>query len=193
MDAVTLHARCVRSWEDRLTHVGGTTWDDSTPCTQWSVRDLVNHVVGEDLWTGPLVGGATIEEVGHRFDGDVLGDDPLGTARSAAADAVRAVGEAAPTDGRTVHLSYGEESLEEYLMQLAADHLIHGWDLSAATGGSRDLDPELVTELAAWFAEREQMYRGAGIVGPRVNRSGDAQTDLLAAAGRDADWSATPS
>ena len=58
--------------------------------------------------------------------------------------------------------------MAEYVHQLAADHLIHAWDVAAATGGDTSLDPELVDDVATWFAEREQLYRGAGIIGERV-------------------------
>ena len=70
--------------------------------------------------------------------------------------------------GATVHLSYGDEDVVEYAHQLAADHLIHGWDLAVATGGDTALDPELVAAVAAWFADREELYRGAGVVAARV-------------------------
>ena len=43
-------------------------------------------------------------------------------------------------------------------------------------------------EVATWFAEREELYRAAGAVGPRAASHGDAQGDLLAALGRDAEW-----
>ena len=190
MDAATLHRRTVELWESRVSGVAEDQWSGSTPCTDWNVHDLVNHVVGEELWLVPLVHGSTIGEVGHRFDGDVLGDDPVETCHRAAAEATAAVEEVSP-DTR-VHLSYGDENLEEYLRQLAADHLVHGWDLAAATGGDTKLDPELVAEVAGWFAEREDLYRGVGMIGPHLATSGDPQTELLAAFGRDARWAATP-
>ena len=62
--------------------------------------------------------------------------------------------------GGTVHLSYGEEQMAEYVHQLAADHLVHAWDLAVATGGDTRLDPHLVAEVAAWFAEREHALPG---------------------------------
>jgi ketosteroid isomerase-like protein len=125
--------------------------------------------------------------VGSRFDGDLLGDDPVGAALDAAKRAVEAVAERLPQGG-TVHLSYGEEQVEEYLRQLAADHLVHSWDLAAATGGDRRLDPHLVTEVATWFADREELYRSAGIIGARTATHGDPQSELLAAFGRRATW-----
>jgi len=187
MELVTLHRRAVEQWTARVAAVKDDAWGDPTPCTDWSVRQLVNHVVGEDLWAVPLLRGSTIEQVGSQFDGDVLGDDPVGKARTAAEEAAAVVDEIVPGGGR-VQLSYGEEDLAEYVRQLCADHLIHGWDLAAATGGDTSMDPELVAEVGAWFAEREPKYRGAGVVGPRPNRGGDPQSDLLAAFGRDAQW-----
>lgn len=92
-----------------------------------------------------------------------------------------------PTAG-TVHLSYGEESMAEYVHQLAADHLVHGWDLAVATGGDARLDSELVAEVAAWFADREELYRQAGMIGARAVVRGDPQDHLLAAFGRDPAW-----
>lgn len=187
MDLNTLYPRTVESWADRVKAVRPEQWDLPTPCQDWSVRELVNHVAGEDLWTVPLMQGSTIEEVGDRFDGDVVGDDPIASSLTAAMEATRVVAERLPSGG-TVHLSYGEEQMDEYVRQLAADHLIHGWDLAAATGGETSLDPELVAEVATWFGEREELYRQAGVVGPRASSPGDPQGDLLAAFGRQVDW-----
>jgi uncharacterized protein (TIGR03086 family) len=185
MDVIALHRRTVEVFLERVEEIGEDQWADPTPCADWDVRALVNHVVGEDRWTAPLLGGSTIAEVGDRFDGDLLGADPGGAANDAAAEAVAAVGHHLPSGG-TVHLSYGDEDMVEYVRQLAADHLIHAWDVAAATGGDTSLDPELVDAVATWFAEREQLYRGAGIIGERVETASDDPADrLLAAFGRD--------
>ena len=189
MDAATLHRRTVELWDSRVSGVQEEQWSAATPCAGWNVHDLVNHVVGEELWAVPLIHGSTIAEVGGRFDGDVLGADPVATSHRAAAEAAAAADEVAP--GAKVHLSYGDEDTDEYLRQLAADHLVHGWDLAVATGGDSRLDPELVEEVARWFAGREELYRAGGVIGPHVDAAGDPQTDLLAAFGRDARWAGT--
>jgi uncharacterized protein (TIGR03086 family) len=187
MDVSRIHRRAVEAWQRRVEGVKDEQWTEATPCTDWDVRALVNHVVGEELWTRPLVEGSTIEEVGDRFDGDVLGGDPQSTAVKAAEDAAAAVEERAPSGG-LVHLSFGDTPVDEYVMQLTADHLVHSWDLAAATGQDRDLDPELVDHVAGWFADREELYRGAGAVGPRSAAGEDPQSRLLSAFGRDPSW-----
>jgi uncharacterized protein (TIGR03086 family) len=187
MDLNTLYHRTVEAWADRVNAVGPDQWDDPTPCRDWTVRDLVNHVVGEDAWTVPLVEGKTIEEVGSSLDGDLLGEDPVRSALEAAREASGRVAERLPEAG-LVHVSYGDIPIGDYVHELAADHLIHSWDLAAATGGDTRLDPHLVTELAAFFAGREDFYRQAGVIGPRAVSHGGLQSDLLAVTGRDSEW-----
>ena len=187
MELDSLYDRAVEGWSTQLATISADQWGRATPCTEWTVRDLVNHVTGEDLWTVPLVQGSTIEDVGDRFDGDVLGDDASGTALDAAGAAAAAVAARLPSGG-SVHLSYGEERLEEYVWQLAADHLVHGWDLAVALGGSPRLDAEVVAGVAGWFADREEMYRSGGAIGPRTGTYDDPQADLLSRFGRDPDW-----
>jgi uncharacterized protein (TIGR03086 family) len=187
MDLGTMYARTVGWWTEQLRQVDASQWGRPTACADWTVRDLVNHVAGEDLWTVPLLQGSTIEEVGDRFDGDLLGDDAVATASAAADAAVATVAERLPRGG-TVQLSYGEEQLEEYLRQLAADHLVHGWDLAVAIGAPARMDPELVADVATWFADREELYRKVGAVGLRPGSFDDPQDDLLAGFGRDPGW-----
>jgi uncharacterized protein (TIGR03086 family) len=188
MDLGTTYRRSVEFWRDTVANVSDN-WSEPTPCTDWNVRTLVNHVVGEDRWTKPLVDGKTIAEVGDAFDGDLLGEDPKGSAVAAADEALTAVAERLPAGG-LVHLSYGEEDIAEYISQLTADHLMHGWDLAAATGQRRDLDPDLVAAVADWFRNREEIFRSSGLIGARPESAsgGNPQADLLIAFGRNPDW-----
>jgi uncharacterized protein (TIGR03086 family) len=195
MDVVELHERTVSGFVEHVDRVDATSWSRPTPCAGWSVRELVNHLVSEDRWTRPLLEGRTIEEVGSALEGDLLGHDPAAATRAATDEATTAV-RSLLHDGSKVHLSYGEESAEEYVRQLSADHLVHAWDLCAATGQVFAPEAALVTEVAGWFVDRESLYRAAGIIAerppaPAVRRDGiDGDLDrLLVAMGRDPGWS----
>jgi uncharacterized protein (TIGR03086 family) len=67
----------IDAFGEKVRAVPADRWEAATPCTDWSVRDLVNHVTGEHLWAPHLLDGATIAQVGDRYDGDLLGDSPL--------------------------------------------------------------------------------------------------------------------
>jgi uncharacterized protein (TIGR03086 family) len=173
-----LHQRAVEAFGAHVQGVADDQWELPTPCSDWNVRQLVNHLVYENRWTVPLMTGRTIAEVGDR---------PQQAWDESSAEAVEAVG----ADGaleRTVDLSSGPTPASEYVSQLFADHLIHAWDLARAIGADERLDPELVDACAAWFASMEDLYRSIGAIGPRpeVPAGADDQTALLAAFGRTA-------
>ena len=134
--------------------------DAATPCVEWDVRTLVNHVVGEDRWVPPLLAGLTIAEVGDTLSGDLLGDEPQVAWDGARRDAEGVV--SAVPDDRTVALSAGPTPVAEYLWQLAADHLIHAWDLATAVGIELVFDDDLAAAVEDWFRAREDGYRQAG-------------------------------
>ncbi|GII23104.1 TIGR03086 family metal-binding protein [Planosporangium mesophilum] len=193
MDLVDVYRHSLTDFIDRVHQVRPEQWPESSPCPGWDVRALVNHLVGQDRWTVELLAGATIAEVGDRFDGDLLGTDPVGIVTEAAKQAQAAVTAPGALD-RSVHLSYGPTPADEYVRQLFADHLIHAWDLAAAIGVDRHLDSELVRICSDWFSGRAEMYRRAGVIGPPVALPEPVgqQDVLLAAFGRDPAWSSIP-
>ena len=183
-DAIEMYRRSVEGFGQRVTAVGADDWGRSTPCSDWSVRELVRHLVYEELWAPPLLAGQTIAEVGDRFEGDILGAEPQAAWKEAAAASLAA---ASPdVCDRTVHLSFGDVPGQEYLGQLTADHVIHAWDLARATGGDERLDPELVDFVHGFMAPQADQWRAAGVFGPAVEVPPDAdlQTQLLAMTGR---------
>lgn len=181
-----LFTRASDVFRDRVITIGPDQWDRSTPCSEWDVRMLVNHVAVEDMWAPSLLAGRTIAEVGDTFDGDQLGHDPA----EVVIEAVEAAQTAAAEPGvetRTVHLSYGDDTAGEYLMQMFTDNLVHAWDVAAATDGDRKLPADLVAACANWSESKQAMFRSAGVLGEPVPvpADADAQSRLLAAFGRD--------
>lgn len=178
-------ARAVDLLAQRWSAVLPTQWELPTPCADWDVRTLLNHVVGELLWMPPLLAGQTIADVGDRFDGDVLGARPKEVASVASAAAVGAAGEPGALE-RTVHLSFGDVPGGEYVAQVTSDIVIHSWDLARAIGRDEHLDEALVAEVEAYLAPQLDGWRSAGAFGPAVEvpTDADVQTRLLAATGR---------
>ncbi|MGN9776555.1 TIGR03086 family metal-binding protein [Micromonospora sp. H33] len=189
MDLLETYRRSLADFTDRVAQVGPGQWAAPTPCPGWDVRTLVNHVVGEDRWSVALMAGRTIAEVGDRYDGDQLDGDPVAAARDAAAQAELAFARPSALE-TTVDLSSGPTPADEYLHQLMAEHLVHGWDLAVAIGADPRLDADAVAECARWFRERMDYYQRGQLTrsGVEVAADADTQDQLIAAFGRDPDW-----
>ena len=148
---------------------------------------MLNHVVGEALWLPVLLSGHTIAEVGDRFAGDLLGDDPVGSWR--AADL--AAREAATTvdESRPIALSYGTVPAEEYLRQVAADHLVHAWDLAQGIGAPSAASRRTSSSRCRAGSPTPRtptVPRVPSARGSRWSDDADPQTRLLALFGRQA-------
>ncbi|MER7578903.1 TIGR03086 family metal-binding protein [Kitasatospora sp. NPDC097691] len=180
----TPYAEALAAFDERVRLITPDQWDSPTPCTDWSVRDLVNHLVGEQLWVPELLMGATIGEVGGRFDGDVLGGDPA-AAWTDAAEAARQAFDVPGAAELTVHLSFGDVTGQYYLDQLTTDLVIHTWDLSEGIGRLTRLPAELV-DFALGEITGYGDLSGSGVFDPPVPVAEDAspQTRLLALTGR---------
>src|SRR5207245_8971838 len=74
-DLPDLHDRALAGTRRYVAAVGSDQWTSASPCEGWDVRELVNHIVSGNFWAGELARGKTIDEVGDRLDGDMLGDD----------------------------------------------------------------------------------------------------------------------
>jgi uncharacterized protein (TIGR03086 family) len=176
----------MEEFDRRVRAVPDDRWRDPTPCEDWSVRDLVNHLVNEQLWAPHLLTGETLEHVGDRYEGDVLGDDPVATWERASRQARAAFLRPDAVEG-TVHTSMGELPAEEYTHQMTVDLAIHGWDLARAIGADEQLDPELVEDLHGIWEPRRELLASSGVFAPPVEVPDDAspQVRLLALLGRD--------
>jgi uncharacterized protein (TIGR03086 family) len=178
-----LYEAAIDQFSRVVDEVPDTAWRSPTPCADWDVRELVNHMVGENLWLPPLAAGQTIAEVGDALDGDLLGDDPRQAWRDSVAGALAAA-KGVDLDA-TVHLSFGDVPAQEYLWQLTADALVHSWDLARSTGQQEALPADVVGAVSDWFDDREELYRSGGAIGPATaTTSQDPQDQLIARFGR---------
>lgn len=178
-----LHSQAGAWFGDHFAPLTMLDLERATPCTEWSVGDLLNHVVSENLWVPPLLAGSTIEEVGGRFDGDTLGEDPVGAYErsfEAADDAIRA----APMD-RPVAVSYGPTPARVYAGHRFIDLLVHGWDLAMALGCDAAMPADLVAGCLAIVEPEREFLAASGVFATDVPvPEGPPSSRLLALLGR---------
>ena len=187
LDLPSLHERALASTRAFVAGVKPDQMSDATPCEDYDVRALLNHLVGGNFWVAPLVEGKTIEQVGDRYDGDVLGDNPLAAYESSAEAAAAAFNSPGAME-KPVAVSYGPVPGEIYAGHRFIDVLIHGWDLAKATGQGAQLDAELVDACRQVVEPQAELLSGSGMFGTQqdVPPDADGQTKLLAMLGRTA-------
>src|SRR5205823_10809569 len=151
----------------------------------WDVRALVNHVVSGNLWAAELAAGRTIEYVGDRLDGDVLGPDPAGSYAASAMAAAAAFRAPGALDAPCA-VSYGPVPGAVYAGHRFIDVFIHGWDLAAATGQDTTLDTGLMAACQQVIEPQLEAFRGAGALADPlpVPPAATAQARFLAMLGR---------
>ena len=135
----------------RLRLVGRDDWRRPTPCSEWDVRALVNHVVGANVRYRLLLHGGSTEQVEATRTVDHLGDDALASFVATANDVITCFREDGALD-RVVHHVTGDRTGRELLSMRVLDAAIHGWDLARALGVDESLDDDLVAFLLAYTA-----------------------------------------
>jgi uncharacterized protein (TIGR03086 family) len=185
VDLPEVHARSLDHARRAVGGVGAEQWDAPSDCAPWTVRELVNHVVTGNYWAAELGSGFTIEQVGDRLDGDVLGTDPL-RAYDDSSLVAAAVFRAPGAMERPCAVSYGPVPGEVYCGHRFLDVLVHGWDVATSTGQDTTLDVDLVEACLAVIEPQIDMLVASGAFGTRLDvpEGSSSQTRLLGLLGR---------
>ena len=175
--------RACRSTAAVLDMLRSTDLDRPTPCASWSVRDVVNHMVGG---MGYFAG---LAETGAATD---RGDDTDCTAGDFAAifrqEAERLVAafRAPGVMTKPMKMRIGEVPGSVCVWIAAGDVFTHGWDLAKAIGQPTDLEPDVAARLLAQIEpilpDTVRGPDGEAAFGPRVEIASSAPAaDRLAA------------
>ena len=185
VDLPKVHEQALEHTGRYVAGVKAGQWGAPTPDAEWDVRQLLNHVVSGNFWVSPLVEGKTIDEVGDRYDGDLLGDDPVAAYQQSAKDAAAAVNAPGAMQAPCA-VSYGPVPGEIYAGHRFIDVLIHGWDLAKATGQDTNLPADLVEACFEIVEPQKDLLAASGMFGSdvKVPDGADRQTRLLAELGR---------
>jgi uncharacterized protein (TIGR03086 family) len=129
-----------------LAAVRAADFDLPTPCRSWTVKDVINHVIGsaasyaELAETGVMpAGGADADHAAGEFSATVAREAGRVVAGFSAPGAME----------RIMEMPFGGMPGSVCVWIAAGDIFTHGWDLAKATGQSSDLDPELAAQLLA--------------------------------------------
>jgi uncharacterized protein (TIGR03086 family) len=170
--------------------VGGITpdqLDNQSPCDEWTVRDVINHLtVGATVFaTCVRDGSITDERLGALMTEDNLGDDYQAAFRDASDAAIAAFGSPGAAD-RIVTMPFGTMPAGVALNIAVFDVTIHTWDLARGSGQGMQLDADTLAEAYALAQAMIPDMREHGVIGAEVTISADAPLEdrLAALAGR---------
>ena len=174
------YRRLSDAFAQKLAAVEPNQWDATTPCDEWTVKDLVAHVVetqgifeglvGREIGEVPPVDDAPVDAwnatravvQGHLDDPDAAGAEFDGF------------------DGRSTF----ESGVDRFLN---TDLVLHGWDLAHATGQDETIASEDIDHVRRVSEGLADKIRGPGAFGPEIEPAPDAdeQTRLLNFVGRE--------
>ena len=177
-----------RAWA-RLTglaaEVEGPAWDAPSPCGEWNARQVAGHLIDGERQVRALLEARTpLAPVTDPAVLAELGADPAGAVRDAA-ERVRTTVDA--LDPSTpVETPHGRLGVEQFLAMALIEPVVHGWDLSAATGRPLALDEGAVAVLLDGVERLGGRLAATGMYAPALPVRDDASpvVRLLAALGR---------
>jgi uncharacterized protein (TIGR03086 family) len=167
--------RTASEWTASKVARAGNQLDAPTPCDDWDVQTLLNHMVAtQQYFVRSARGEAASPPVGEPSD-DLIGDDPGAAYEQGRDETIRAFSEDGVIErtGPSLGINF-------------SDTLLHGWDVAKATGQDTTM-PEGLAAAAyeivhGAFTEDQRK----GVFKPEVAVSDDAspQDRLLAYTGR---------
>jgi uncharacterized protein (TIGR03086 family) len=151
-----------------------------------TLREVIGYHAYDDAWVPDMVAGRTMEDAGKdTFDGDLLGDDPkvvFAAIVDAACAAVREIDDLEAT----VHCSFGDYTVRQYLWQINSFRGLRAHDIAAVIGIDPRLPDALVAGLWDEISPHAEEWRALGVFPAAVPVADDAplQDCLLGLTGR---------
>ena len=192
-----LHRRTVERSADVVAGIRDDQWDNSTPCAQWTLRDLIVHMIRENRGFAAAAGG---ERADRSPWTSPVGKDPR-TEYAASAESVIAAFATGDVLERDFWLPFindeitfpGRKAVGFHLL----DYLVHGWDAARGSGQQLVTDDDVVAAVYG-IAVRDvpdgprRVRVGATfappIGGSSAREAAPTMSDVLVFLGRDPGW-----
>ena len=181
MDPIERIDRATAFAAEKVKSVAGNQLSESTPCSEFDVRSLLNHVIGGLAMLTTAARG----EKGAMPQGDQFGSDPGADYERRRAELMAALGADGVLD-RNWEMPFATMPGAVMAKIAFMEHLTHAWDLAKATGQDTALPADLVAECMQVVTPMDAMLRTPGVCGPAIKVAGDAseQDKLIAFMGR---------
>jgi uncharacterized protein (TIGR03086 family) len=148
--------------------VGGIAPDQlerPTPCSEFTVRGVLEH----------MIGGATAFAAAYR--GETPAEPDLSDVLAGFGPALQDLAGSISAPGaleRTVAAPFGEVSGDTFARFVVLDGLVHGWDMATATGQAYDPPDELVAAADAFARQAIDPLRDGQTFAAEVEPASDA-------------------
>jgi uncharacterized protein (TIGR03086 family) len=174
--------RACRSTSSMMSAVTEADLSRDTPCADWNVRTLIEHIVNSAIFFGDVAEfGACPDDK----EWPVFSDEDLPFAFAAQADRLEAAFAVPEAMDKPMMLPIGEVPGSTCIAVATGEIFIHGWDLAKATGQRTGLDPIVATALldSVWIELCDQVRASDEPVfgAARVAASDTPLSDQLAA------------
>ncbi|MCM2425385.1 TIGR03086 family metal-binding protein [Streptomyces sp. RKAG337] len=193
-DLRVLHRQALRTAEEITGRIGATRLDVATPCGDWTLRQLLEHMVGQNHGFAAAARGETKDR--SVFADRPVGDDPAGAFAASAADVAAAFSESGVLDRRwwLPEIRDGRAFPAPVAIGFHfVDTVVHGWDVARALGVDAKFDPEVLEAalpVAAAVPAGESRLTAGAAFGPAVadGGTGDPLDRIVAILGRAPQW-----
>jgi uncharacterized protein (TIGR03086 family) len=182
MDDLGSFLTAQRAFTDRVHAVTADQWQLGTPNTEWTVADLLGHLIEEHRYAAPLLHGQDLDTAAQIVEGtrSLPVDGGVGADLAEEWDEAAVLSaDAFAADGaldRTVELSRGTTAVRDYIHEMTFDLVVHGWDLATAIGYSGDPFPDELVEDVYEAAKTFGDLSSSGFFSPPVDVPDDAPT-----------------
>lgn len=130
-----------------VTQIGAGQLDEPTPCTDFTVRGVLEHMIAGATGFAAAFRGEPAPSANGDGSADPVGR--FGEAMTGLVDAVRSPGAL----DRTIAAPFGDVPGQTFARFVVLDGLVHGWDLAIATGRPYQPPVTLVAEVDAFARE----------------------------------------
>jgi len=174
------------AFSEPLALVSSSSWDEPSACGEWSVGELVTHVLGATSMYAVVLRGGTSDT------GLTTWLETTTDAGGAATDFERIAREVelllldpeAPDGG--IHHPAGDVSTEQMITFTLVEWTLHGKDLSHALGVTSPIEPVLAEEIYLAIEPFIDRFRAFGVFEPAIEVPSNASPSdrLLGLVGR---------